>query len=61
MKKIDAHALMSVFRLHKPIIWDGEDNGYDKGAMDMWNLLYAAVRSAPVIHEKEGGNEQEEA
>ncbi len=52
MRKIDAHALMSIFRNNKPEVWE-DDNGYDQGALDMWKLLYAAVKAAPTIKTEE--------
>ena len=52
-RAIDALALQRVLIEIKPIVYE-EDNGYDQGALDMWNLLYAAVKSAPTI--KEGNN-----
>lgn len=48
MRKIDAHALMAIFRENKPEVWE-DDNGYDQGALDMWKLLYAAVKAAPTL------------
>ena len=49
MRYIDAHALMKVFLDNKPEVWDENENGYDQGALDMWKLLYAAVKAAPTI------------
>ena len=34
IRKIDAYALMKVFRDNKPEVWE-EDNGYDQGALDV--------------------------
>ena len=52
MRKIDAHSLMRVFREHEPIIYAEDESGYDRGAMDMWKLLYAAVKAAPTLPDK---------
>lgn len=49
MRKIDAHALMAVFRQMEPITCDEDEDGYEQGARDMWKLLYAAVKAAPTI------------
>ena len=57
MRKIDAHALMTILRQNKPEVWE-DDNGYDQGALDMWKFLYAAVKAAPTIKtEDEDGKE----
>jgi hypothetical protein len=53
---IDALALQRILREVKPIVYE-EDNGYDQGALDMWNLLYAAVKAAPTIKEDSHGKE----
>lgn len=53
MRKIDAHALMRVFREYEPIIYDEDESGYDQGAMDMWRLLYSAVKAAPTLSKEE--------
>lgn len=52
VRKIDAYALLRVLRENEPMVTD-EDNGYDQGAHDMWKLLYAAVKAAPTLSEKE--------
>lgn len=52
IRRIDAYALMRVLRDNKPVVFE-EDNGYDQGALDMWKLLYAAVKSAPTLPTKE--------
>lgn len=49
MRRIDAHALMAVFRHNEPQVYDEDENGYDQGAKDMWKLLYAAVKAAPTL------------
>ena len=53
MRMIDAHALMRVFRDNKPEVWDEDENGYDQGALDMWKLLYAAVKAAPTVKKED--------
>jgi hypothetical protein len=52
IRRINAYALMKILRDNKPIVFE-EDNGYDQGALDMWKLLYAAVKAAPTIPGKE--------
>lgn len=54
VRKIDAYALLKVLRENEPIVTE-EDNGYDQGALDMWKLLYAAVKAAPTLSKKEEG------
>lgn len=51
---IDAYALQRSLVSIKPVVYE-EDNGYDQGALDMWNLLYAAVTSAPTLKEGNDG------
>lgn len=58
IRKIDAYALMKVFRDIRPEVWE-EDNGYDQGALDMWKLLYSALKSAPTLPRKESEDEEE--
>ena len=48
IRKIDAFSLMDAFRREKPEVYEG-DNGYDQGALDMWKLLYAAVKASPTL------------
>ena len=57
IRRIDAYALMKVLRDNKPVVFE-EDNGYDQGALDMWKLLYAAVKAAPTLPTKEDGHEK---
>lgn len=57
VRKIDAYALLRVLRDNKPIVFEG-DNGYDQGALDMWKLLYAAVKAAPTLPKKENDDEE---
>ena len=52
IRKIDANNLLKILRENKPIVFE-EDNGYDQGALDMWNLLSAAVKAAPTLPGKE--------
>ena len=52
VRKIDANDLLRVFREDMPVVYE-EDNGYDQGALDMWKLLYAAVKAAPTLPEEE--------
>lgn len=52
VRRIDAYALMRVFRDNMPIIYD-EDDSYDQGALVMWKLLYAAVKAAPTLPKQE--------
>lgn len=58
IRKIDAYALMKVFRDIRPEVWE-EDNGYDQGALDMRKLLYSALKSAPTLPRKESEDEEE--
>ena len=53
-RPIDALALQRQLVSVKPVVFE-EDNGYDQGALDMWNLLYAAVKSAPTLKENDNG------
>ena len=55
MRRIDADALLKVFRSERPEVWDENENSYDQGALDMWKLLYAAVKAAPTL-KKEDSN-----
>lgn len=56
-RRIDALALLRFLRDVKPIVYD-EDNGYDQGALDMWNLLYAAVKAAPTVKKEDDHGEE---
>ena len=49
-KAIYASDILNTLRVIKPQVY-AEDNGYDRGALDMWKLLYAAVTSAPAVEE----------
>lgn len=53
-KVIYAADLISTLRGIKPEVYE-EDNGYDRGTLDMWNLLYAAVKAAPAAKEYDHG------
>ena len=53
-KLIYASDLLSTLRQVKPEVYE-EDNGYDRGALDMWNLLYAMVKTAPAAKEDNNG------
>ena len=53
-RAIDAVALQRTLVGVTPVVYE-EDNGYDQGALDMWNLLYAAVTSAPTLKEGNDG------
>jgi hypothetical protein len=61
MRKIDGDALTRVFRYHKPTVWDENEQGYDRGALDMWKLLYSAVVSAPTLPNKSKAKEDKDA
>ena len=52
-KVIYASDILDSLRVIKPQVYK-EDNGYYRGALDMWNLLYAMVKTAPAA--KEGNN-----
>ncbi len=54
MRRIDADDLLKVFRDERPEVWE-DDNSYDQGALDMWKLLYAAVKAAPTLKEDKHG------